>query len=390
MNYDQLLNYFAERTHVDDTRFSYPGNGDCIIGATNQVFIDSNLRPMSHGETFYWAGDGCDIHSGVEYLTARELFEAPIYGGKSIRQRWGQIEWEMIDGWMSAEDFDHRTSQSKALKMTNERLCELFQAFAYYYWSVPVSYVIGQITKWHPEVSAEQALKVLHSNTVRKYHFYVESEGLEEPEIVTEHLLALDDKDFEDFIAARYDLPYRDCDEETLLRFDDDRLDIPEKQAIIEFGKTELGLDDAWTQQLVDDCVIEQPTALCEGKSWVMGIIRSESYGKIHFRTVEQVKRFRELGTRFFMAMPNPVLRGWKPSEIENPPALPDDIPEKDEDIPDNRKKMDELFAQYSGREKVREQFMRYFSESAPKKKIGPNDPCPCGSGKKYKKCCGR
>lgn len=25
-----------------------------------------------------------------------------------------------------------------------------------------------------------------------------------------------------------------------------------------------------------------------------------------------------------------------------------------------------------------------------PKKKIYPNDPCPCGSGKKYKKCCGR
>ena len=22
-------------------------------------------------------------------------------------------------------------------------------------------------------------------------------------------------------------------------------------------------------------------------------------------------------------------------------------------------------------------------------KKIFPNDPCPCGSGKKYKKCCG-
>ena len=23
-------------------------------------------------------------------------------------------------------------------------------------------------------------------------------------------------------------------------------------------------------------------------------------------------------------------------------------------------------------------------------KKMYPNDPCPCGSGKKYKKCCGR
>lgn len=25
-----------------------------------------------------------------------------------------------------------------------------------------------------------------------------------------------------------------------------------------------------------------------------------------------------------------------------------------------------------------------------PGKKIGRNDPCPCGSGKKYKNCCGR
>lgn len=28
---------------------------------------------------------------------------------------------------------------------------------------------------------------------------------------------------------------------------------------------------------------------------------------------------------------------------------------------------------------------------SMPKeKKVGRNDPCPCGSGKKYKKCCGK
>jgi preprotein translocase subunit SecA len=27
---------------------------------------------------------------------------------------------------------------------------------------------------------------------------------------------------------------------------------------------------------------------------------------------------------------------------------------------------------------------------SAPASEIGRNDPCPCGSGKKYKKCCGR
>jgi len=26
----------------------------------------------------------------------------------------------------------------------------------------------------------------------------------------------------------------------------------------------------------------------------------------------------------------------------------------------------------------------------AKKVKVGRNDPCPCGSGKKYKKCCGK
>ncbi|MBS1254101.1 MAG: Protein translocase subunit SecA [Anaerolineales bacterium] len=29
-------------------------------------------------------------------------------------------------------------------------------------------------------------------------------------------------------------------------------------------------------------------------------------------------------------------------------------------------------------------------SEKRPSKKVGRNDPCPCGSGKKYKRCCGR
>lgn len=221
--------------------------------------------------------------------------------------------------------------------MTNEKPCILLQAFVDYYWSVPVSYAISKITEWHPEVTAQRVTRTLRSDKILKYHFSVESENLDAPEIVAEHLVAIDYNDFERFIAARFDLPYRDCDEQTLLRFHDERLDIPEKQAIIEFGRDELGLDDEWTRELVDDCVWSQPIALCEGESWVKSILTVESLGKIRFRTIEQVKRFRELGTRFYEAMPNPVLRRWKPSEIENPPALPDDIPEKDEDIPDRR-----------------------------------------------------
>lgn len=42
----------------------------------------------------------------------------------------------------------------------------------------------------------------------------------------------------------------------------------------------------------------------------------------------------------------------------------------------------------------MEEQFSSYFGRQGQKKsktaKVYPNDPCPCGSGKKYKKCCGR
>lgn len=39
-------------------------------------------------------------------------------------------------------------------------------------------------------------------------------------------------------------------------------------------------------------------------------------------------------------------------------------------------------------REEIRKQFNR--DNTARSSKVGRNDPCPCGSGKKYKKCCGK
>ena len=41
---------------------------------------------------------------------------------------------------------------------------------------------------------------------------------------------------------------------------------------------------------------------------------------------------------------------------------------------------------QYSAPEKGEEKPSKPVTK---KDKVGRNDPCPCGSGKKYKKCCG-
>lgn len=52
-------------------------------------------------------------------------------------------------------------------------------------------------------------------------------------------------------------------------------------------------------------------------------------------------------------------------------------LPEWDELIPEERRK--ELYKEQKRSKTV-----------VKGEKIGRNDPCPCGSGKKYKKCCGR
>ena len=44
------------------------------------------------------------------------------------------------------------------------------------------------------------------------------------------------------------------------------------------------------------------------------------------------------------------------------------------------REKTDELIAE-------KKSLIKHLSSA---RKIYPNDPCPCGSGKKFKKCCGK
>ena len=55
------------------------------------------------------------------------------------------------------------------------------------------------------------------------------------------------------------------------------------------------------------------------------------------------------------------------------------------EKISEMRKPKDQPMVFSGGAERADKQPARRTS-----KKVGRNDPCPCGSGKKYKKCCGR
>ena len=53
-----------------------------------------------------------------------------------------------------------------------------------------------------------------------------------------------------------------------------------------------------------------------------------------------------------------------------------------------------ELFCTYFIQKGITPSFVaskiRVDEQQQKKKKIGRNEPCPCGSGKKYKRCCGK
>ena len=69
-------------------------------------------------------------------------------------------------------------------------------------------------------------------------------------------------------------------------------------------------------------------------------------------------------------------------SDIELDEAHEKERSEKSKEFNRNLNKLRSLFNEMALSEMVK-------NPPAKKKKIGRNEPCPCGSGKKYKKCCG-
>ena len=67
---------------------------------------------------------------------------------------------------------------------------------------------------------------------------------------------------------------------------------------------------------------------------------------------------------------------------------LTDSILRLQDQIEVKKRKQEELEAKISRLEELNKQLAP--TKVNETKKIYPNDPCPCGSGKKYKKCCGR
>lgn len=95
-DYDFVLSLFEKGIReVDETSFYF---------RPESPFYDHMIGYLPEYEEPYWAGD-CDIPDGCEFKTAKELFEAKIYGRKSIRDRWDELEMIHFGGF-DVDDWD--------------------------------------------------------------------------------------------------------------------------------------------------------------------------------------------------------------------------------------------------------------------------------------------
>lgn len=109
---------------------------------------------------------------------------------------------------------------------------------------------------------------------------------------------------------------------------------------------------------------------------------------------LENIKDISELGTLFLNSIPRRDLKGWSPSALSKANLKPDYILDLDDlygngfnkqisKAINSRQEADCLVESDSPFE-IQTPFVRE------DRKIGRNDPCPCGSGKKFKHCCGK
>lgn len=93
---DYLIQEFKAGMNVDETSFSFEKDNQDLLRYIG--YSDNDPLP-------YWAGF-CDLPNGRRFQTADELFEAKIYDGKSLKERWDEVTIYSInslplDDWLS-------------------------------------------------------------------------------------------------------------------------------------------------------------------------------------------------------------------------------------------------------------------------------------------------
>ena len=292
---------------------------------------------------------------------------------------------------------------------TERLLLQYFDAFANLYGITPLSRALHIIQLQNPELELTEAqflafLDGFEPEYWRKRHYWIagpedlfddvnETTPPLSRELLTEYLYALNDNSYLEMKAYQAGKPYYLPGKAELLKYADDRYyeQPPEYQALHDFLQNQLKLPDP--ESVVSDLQAELNTAPPDCASALRTLSRLSQ--KKRYLTVPLANEF----CRYYLDAANHTRShcnlGHTPAELHARPlsdaqaAASSDFYREPGSVEYAWDELHEILAPgFFLRTTladilIQEPFVRV-------KKPGRNDPCPCGSGKKYKKCCGR
>lgn len=225
-------------------------------------------------------------------------------------------------------------------------------------------------------------------------------------ELIDDALL-FDDSDLISKVAGNQrDKPYYLPAKRELLRYEDNAYCQPSPQAaaLEEFIHAKLGLEEQKAAEVFEEIVFLHRSGFLE-LSELMDVINDQG---ARFRKGDW-ERFMEVYYEFHNNARMQCNRGHTPNEIAAMLPPEDRIPRSltlgpniMKNLQDGSWDVDELRKSFLSMEmpseELRASLLRQLDGIKPAAaagprtaaKVGRNEPCPCGSGKKYKKCCGR
>lgn len=277
---------------------------------------------------------------------------------------------------------------------TIKLLHDYFAAFGEFYHIISLHDAFSIIKRQNGDLISKEAF-IAFSEIVRHedghYYFVLGADELYDDvpvseimdrEIVLESLVEFDFEDYYCVSDIQMGKPLYIPPKDELLKYADDMYfeHNLQTEALFDFFQNTMGMDFAKADDMVSECILCITCAVIPQDNPVDDVISDFDRMKIKFTKLQEAEFFNLVcdlanNTRL------PCNRGFTPNELADRGGIGE------------RKTVSGISAADSG--KIYDSSEIGLVEIVHKSvitggKVGRNDPCPCGSGKKYKKCCGR
>ena len=299
---------------------------------------------------------------------------------------------------------------------TSRLLRKYFNAAANLYGIIPLHKLYGIIASQNKSLVTREeflAFAEIARHECEDYYILGKSElyydgpetELMEYEVIDVQLIDEDLDPYHEVLRGHQGKPYYVPDKKHLLEYDNPFYceDTPEKAALRRFMEERFGLNGEKLEDAFDDLLYGVRSV----SGSVEGVLDHFDKRNIRFRSDRDMNRFVELYSKFSNTTRMPCNRGYTPDEmiqmtppeeriksLSLGPNIRKSLQTGEMDIEDFRK---QILTMEMPSEAMRFDLLKQLADikpSAPQpekqKKVGRNDPCPCGSGKKYKRCCGK